>query len=175
MTCGGPLEYGPRVTPPTSDDAPPPRVRVETFVRVDGEFRPVGELTRYDGSCTYVPGAIVLAVDEFAVLSLDLWDDVDWLWPFVIQALDECRRTGSGRTMFPDQPITFSAETMPRRPAYLLVSVTSSTSRRRVVAPADELYAAVARAGQAWFDQFGRFCAVQAPREESILASWLAT
>lgn len=57
-----------------------------------------------------MPGAISLTVDGVELLGPELWDDVNWLWPFVILALDECRRSGAGQRYFPDQPIEFFRE-----------------------------------------------------------------
>jgi hypothetical protein len=68
----------------------------------------------------------------------------------VVQALDECRRTGFGRRGFPDQPISFKAELA--WAGNVLVTVTDGESiNRSAVAPADELYQVVAREGVQFF------------------------
>lgn len=82
-------------------------VDVNTFLRTPSGPIPIAEVQRYDGQVNYVEGSIVLDVDGCELLSHDLWDDVNWLWPFVVQAVDEALRTGFGEFYFPDQPILF--------------------------------------------------------------------
>ena len=120
------------------------------------------------------PGAISLVVDGTDVPGRDLWDDVNWLWPLVVQALDECRRTGSGKRGFPDQPISFKAENAWSH--HTLVTVTDGQSLNRAVAAAsDELFEEAAHAGLGFFAALERLC----PRsdigreEREILESWL--
>jgi hypothetical protein len=110
------------------------RVEVRSYVRIGKDFQPIKEVHRYKGDCQYVRGAISLVIDGIDTLGVDLWDDVNWLWPFIVQALDECRRTGSGKRGFPDQPISFKAETA--WTGHVLVSVTDGgTIKRTAVAP----------------------------------------
>jgi hypothetical protein len=81
-------------------------VSIESLLRVSGDrFERISAIERYRGDPRHVEGAILLSVNDVEVLSSDLWDDVNWLWPFVIQAADEARREGAGQTYFPDQPI----------------------------------------------------------------------
>ncbi|MEI8407153.1 MULTISPECIES: hypothetical protein [unclassified Kribbella] len=113
----------------------------------------------------------MLIVDGVEVLSLDLWDDVNWLWPYVVQALDDCRRTGTGERYFPDQPILFRAKTVGRR-GEVLLSVTGESITRKVVVPADELFPAVALAGLEFFAELDRLCGAAAPVERAVLEAW---
>lgn len=153
------------------------RVAVESYVRVDGEFRPIREAERHDESCTWVPGAISLTVDGVELFGVRLWDDVNWLWPLVVQALDECRRSGAGQTAFPDQEIWISAATL-EGGGDVLLSVTTRDRRidRSAVAPADELYAVVARAGIDFFEELRRLCGPRRnpSQKEAALRRWLA-
>ncbi|WP_157489044.1 hypothetical protein [Pseudofrankia sp. DC12] len=123
----------------------------------------------------YVPGAISLMIDGSEVLGTDLWDDVNWLWPFVVRAFDECRRKGVGRRGFPDQPITFKVEKVWK--GNLLLTVTDGALINRVaVASGGELYEAVGRAALDFFDDFQRLCpgGDGGGEEREIAASWLA-
>jgi hypothetical protein len=151
------------------------RIQIRSYLRVGDVFQPVKEAERYDGDCMYVPGAISLAIDGVDVLGIDLWDDVNWLWPFIVQALDDRRRTGSGRRGFPDQPISFMAEAA--WAGNTLIRVTDGASiNRTAVAPDDRLYETVARAGLEFFAELHRLCPrSDIGREEGeILESWLA-
>ncbi|WP_258724744.1 hypothetical protein [Cellulomonas sp. NS3] len=152
-------------------------VTAASYVRVDGEFRPIRDAERHDDSCRWVPGAISLTVDGVELMGVTLWDDVNWLWPFVVQALDECRRSGSGQRAFPSQGIYFGASAL-RGGADLLLRVTTPDGSidRRAVAPADKLYVTVARAGIEFFEELRRLCGSEADpsvQEEAPLRRWL--
>lgn len=152
------------------------RISIKTYIRLDGQFRPVREVESHDGTCEYVPGAISMSVDGTEVLGLDLWDDVNWLWPFIVQALDECRRTGAGKRFFPDQPIVFRAEKMKWAGNVMITVVNSSKSvNRTVVAPANELYQVLAQSGIEFFQELRRLCGPDpaSEKDERTLKEWL--
>ena len=151
------------------------RIRVESYVRSGEDFLPVQKVGRYAGDCMYMPGAISFVVDEVELMGVDLWDDVNWLWPLVIQALDDCRRTGSGKRGFPDQPISFTAEMAWQGNVLLTVSDGDSINRT-AVARADEVFEAVARAGVDFFGHSQTLCpGSDVGREErAVLDLWSA-
>ncbi|GEL98530.1 hypothetical protein [Cellulomonas terrae] len=155
------------------------RVRVESYVRVQGAFRPIRSVQRYDDSTEHVPGAISLLVDEVELLGVELWDDVNWLWPYVVKALDDCRRTGSGKRYFPDQPIAFEAKKLPRAGSVLLTVRDAGSLHRSVRAPLGELYEEVGRAGLDFFQELRRLCGVlelpvASEKDEATMRTWLA-
>jgi hypothetical protein len=133
------------------------RVKVASFVRSGSTFVPIENLERYDGDPDHVAGAVSLTVDGTELLGTELWDDVNWLWPFIVQALDEYRRTGSGKRGFPDQPISFSAESAWNETALLKVFDGESIDRSSAV-PNEDLFKEVARAGILFFDELQRLC-----------------
>ncbi len=73
-------------------------------------FTEIGAVERYDGDRDYVHGAIRMTVEYVPLLTEAEWDDVNWLWPFVVKASLDCEQTGRGETLFPDQPIEFRVE-----------------------------------------------------------------
>ena len=150
-------------------------VEIQSFVRArDGEFVPIVEVPRFGGECRYVAGAISLKVDGLELFGLDLWDDVNWLWPFVVQALKDCRRTGAGKRGFPDQPISIIAERA--RPGHTLIRVTDGASINRTAVAADaDLFGAVARAGMIFFAELFRLCPAEdmGSEENDVLMTWL--
>jgi len=150
------------------------RVKIATFVRSGATFVPVEDLERYDGSPDHVAGAISLTIDEAELLGTELWDDVNWLWPFIVRALDEYRRTGSGKRGFPDQPISFSAELAWSGTALIRVFDGESIERSSTV-PDDDLFDEVARAGISFFDQLQRLCPGTSfgVAERATLEGWL--
>lgn len=66
-------------------------IEVKAFLREQEGFREFSDVDRYIGDTDYVPGAISFLVDGTEVFGLDLWDDNNWLWPFLVRAVERCR------------------------------------------------------------------------------------
>lgn len=151
-------------------------VEITTYVRLDGRFIPITDVDSHDGSCDYLPGAIRFAVDGVELLGVDLWDDVNWLWPLVIQMLDDYKRTGAGKRFFPDQPIAMTAAEA-AWPGYTQVAVFTSDKliNRTVVAPRQELFDTVALAGLEFFQHLRRLCGAGSVQEQDkeVLEHWI--
>lgn len=153
-------------------------VEIRSYLRVgDGQFVPMEEAEVFDGDCRWVPGAIVFTIDGVEVLSFELWDDINWLWPFIVQALDDCRREGRGERYFPDQPLLFRAE-MLGSSGQMRLSVTGGGVETMAVGPAEEIYEAVAHAALCFFPALYRLCPSEwlaDSREIAIVNSWIGT
>ncbi|NTW38875.1 MAG: hypothetical protein HGA44_03135 [Cellulomonadaceae bacterium] len=151
------------------------RVQIMSFVRRgDGTFVEIAGAADHAGECEYLPGAVSFRVDGTELFGLELWDDVNWLWPLMVQVFADCRRSGSGKRWFPDQPISMTAERV--SPEHVLVRVTNGSAiNRSAVAPADELFQALAVAGLHFFGELHRLCpdSVVDQQEREVLASWL--
>ncbi len=145
------------------------RVEVRSYLRFgDGRFIPIEDVESLDADCRWVPGAIVLSIDGAEVLSLELWDDVNWLWPYVVQALDRCRQVGQGECLFPDQPLRFRAESLGPS-GQMLLSVMGGSIANKAVGPADEIYAAVGQAALGFFAALHRLCPPQGPADSEVI------
>jgi hypothetical protein len=130
-------------------------VEINTYIRDEaGAFVPCSELIRYGGDLRHVAGYISFVVDGQPLLDEALWDDVDWLWPYVVQALDECLRDGVGERFFPDQPIRFRAERIGGD--RVLLRVNGGSVDRAVTAGRVETVAAVADAARTFFAELER-------------------
>ncbi|NMO95001.1 hypothetical protein HII30_04250 [Paenibacillus lemnae] len=53
----------------------------------------------------YLNGAITLKYFEQSLLDVSLWDLVDQLWSYILNAIEELLNTGEAETYFPDQPV----------------------------------------------------------------------
>ncbi len=153
-------------------------IDIRSYLRVgDGQFVPMEEAEVFDGDCRWVPGAIVFTIDGVEVLSFELWDDINWLWPFIVRDLDECRRTGRREGYFPDQPLLFRAE-MLGSSGQMRLSVTGGGVNTMAVGPAEEIYEAVAHAALSFFPALHRLCPSEAPADPrviEIVKSWIGT
>jgi hypothetical protein len=92
-------------------------IKVETYIKVNDEFVPLANFAGDVPEPDYVEGAIELEINGIKVLTLELWDDVNWLWPYISQGLIEINTQQQWSTYFPDQPIklTFTTDELRRR------------------------------------------------------------
>lgn len=149
-------------------------VVVETYLHVGGEMQRLRADAPAVGDGEYVQGAVRLVVDEVEVLSTDLRTDVDWLWPLVVDAVDGYRRTGHGSVLFPDQPITFTLQTV-RGPREVLVQVAGGAGlRRSAVAEEGALVDALWAAAEEFFAWHERTSGrgIVGHEQRALLRSW---
>lgn len=88
-------------------DLPQPKeVTAETFIKVGTTYIPVEKFTGPILDPEYVSGSIELRVGQTCLLTKGMWDDVNWLWGYLLGALKELSDGKRKYTMsFPDQPI----------------------------------------------------------------------
>lgn len=150
------------------------KVDMRSLVRLaDGSFIDIVEATVVAGDCSYVRGAISLRIDTVELFGPELWDDVNWLWPLLIRALDDCQATGMGRRGFPSQPIAIVAERA--WSGHTRLSVTDGDAiNRSAVATDHDLLSAVTAAGLEFFRELRRLCPHDDTGEEErlIIESW---
>ncbi|MRH89214.1 hypothetical protein GFY24_17460 [Nocardia sp. SYP-A9097] len=112
----------------------------------DGAFVPLGEVDFAPSNPRHVEGAIDLKINGVTILDKTLWDDVDQLWAYIVDAIRDLRTNGESDTSFPDQPIDLSF----RRTGggRVLVTLESGTIKQRKVS-VDESELTVALCGAA--------------------------
>jgi hypothetical protein len=151
-------------------------VVIDTVLRGSGgTFGRFAEVESFDGDLDRIEGAVVMHVDGAPILTHDEWDDLDPLWAYLVQAVEQAEAAGAGETLFPDQPILFRAEVLAT--GRLLGPVTIGQTRRAAAANAAEFYRAVGAAGFAFFqhrDQIIRRGGGH-QREADQCARWLRT
>ena len=152
-------------------------VEIQTFIgSPEHGFREVSEVPAYEGDEDYVPGAISLVADGTPIITLREWDDVNWLWPFVVRASAEFRERGEGETYFPDQPLVFRLEQAPEPGCVALSLRVRDVVRRHAVVDSGEYFRSLAAAGLHYFDHQERLIpgsGLAAMREVAALRSWL--
>lgn len=80
-------------------------ISVRSFVKVKKKFVP---LDRFEGpppDNNYIEGAISLEIDGVELFGLDLWDDLNHLWCYLVDGLVDVMAGKDVKTGFPDQPI----------------------------------------------------------------------
>ena len=53
----------------------------------------------------YLDGAITIYYQGHYIIDFALWDEVDTLWAYLMNAIEELLKNGKSHTYFPDQPI----------------------------------------------------------------------
>ncbi|RSZ55312.1 hypothetical protein HF313_06380 [Massilia atriviolacea] len=81
---------------------------VKTVLKKGQAFIPIEEWTGRVDDSDYVGGALVLSLDGLILLDETLWDDINWLWPYIADGLPDLLDGKDWKTGFPDQPVTFS-------------------------------------------------------------------
>ena len=118
-------------------------------------FTPIEDVARFEGDPNYVEGALCMDIDGIPLITAEYWDDVNWLWPFVVEASQACEETGHGETLFPDQGIEFRLDRLGDS-GRVRASLTSSNDSRAAVMMASEFYPALAHAGLHFFGHLER-------------------
>ncbi|AIQ58075.1 hypothetical protein [Paenibacillus borealis] len=75
------------------------------FIHIDNENEIEKYIHKFD--LRYLDGAIVIEWNYKIVMDYNMWDSVNWLWGFLMNALEEYLQVGKGGFLFPDQPIKF--------------------------------------------------------------------
>jgi hypothetical protein len=100
-------------------------VKVWTVIKQDGKFVSTSE-ARPVRDPVYVEGAIVLEIDGDEILGVHTWCDVNWLWAFLVDAMDDVRAGKPHSLMFPDQPLRLKFLPKPGKGSWLRVEVSTS-------------------------------------------------
>jgi hypothetical protein len=112
-------------------------ISIRTLLRSSaGDFIPLEDLPATSGDAFYVEGAIELRIDHKPIMGVREWDDVNHLWGYIGNMIDELRNSPTVETYFPSQPIHLSFQ---RDDNFIVVTC----GDRRASAPADELLIAI--------------------------------
>lgn len=124
-------------------------IEVASFFEIDGRLVPVNDATAHIEDVEYIRGVVMCRVNGKELLTKEMIDLVDQLWAYLTDGLERVSNGESFSCYFPDQPIKVLMEPLPN--AMLRVSVQSRGSSEAVVRK-DEFVAAMAQAGQSFFD-----------------------
>lgn len=80
-------------------------MRVETFLRIDGEFISMSQCHQAVRDEDYIEGAIEITIQHKKILSRDHWDYVDQLWSYLLDGISAISEGHSFSTYLPDQPV----------------------------------------------------------------------
>ena len=126
---------------------------VSTRIRIqegrEARFFDLHEVPR-DSLCgnDYVEGSIVIEIDGRAWTGEDLWDDIAWLWQFILEGLESLANGAGFHCCFPDQPVEMAfVEDGPV--VYLRIN------ERSVALPRDAFVQTFAKAARRFFEWEG--------------------
>lgn len=98
---------------------------VRTLLKKDNTFIPIEEWKGAVSDPKYVAGALVIKQDEEIILDEKLWDDINYLWPYIVNGLIPIANGEDFQTGFPDQPVFFQVKHLPYPKDWLLLKVFS--------------------------------------------------
>ncbi|GAB1816975.1 hypothetical protein [Herbidospora sp. RD11066] len=127
-------------------------VVVESYLLVGGGFVRVLDVDVLPGDGRYIEGAIELVIDGTAILDTTLWDDVDVLWAYIVNMMEELETGDSAETYFPDQPLKLKCERVRWR-GMLKVSLTWASTTRTAMVPEDEFRSALCDQATTFFEK----------------------
>lgn len=135
---------------------------VKTVLKHGQGFVPIEDWQGQLADAEYVAGALIFTLDGTVILDESLWDDINWLWPLIVNGLPDLLDGKDAVTQFPDQPISFSVTHVDREWLRLHVFSEGHDYARKKLRKRDYL-GEMTRAG---IDFFTRFDAI-APRDQS--------
>jgi len=139
-------------------------IKVDTYIKDDNKFVPIEQYTGTVPDPMYVEGAIYLKINEREILTLDLWDDVNWLWGYIVTGFEDLLEQSEWTTSFPDQPIDLTFRLYKNRNR-IEIEVTPSKGLVKAVAPLNEFLTAMNDAGQKYFTRISEIGGEDGSRE----------
>lgn len=101
---------------------------IESYLRKeDGEFLPIQSWIDPIPDHDYLEGALKLIINGTPIMTLTMWDYIDELWAYIINALQKFTLDDSVHIYFPDQPIKLDMKRTP--PNMILVSISSRSGK----------------------------------------------
>lgn len=139
---------------------PPTPVHVRSFLRTErrkGTLVPIEDWSSSLRGRHFIEGAVELTIGGKPVVTQEMWDDIDFLWPMIIKGLEELATRGSASVWFPDQPLELALKRVRRETLSVAVERpvrrTGRRSARRTAAGVEEqnFYAHMIDAGEHFF------------------------
>lgn len=125
-------------------------ITVQTHVKSGDAFVLI---STFDGDVPdprYVEGAIELTINGKKLLGLDMWDHVDQLWSYLVDAASSLAAGEEAGTYLPDQPIRVTLTPIGHTPL-VGVQVKCGAETFSATAPSNELVNALAEGAQYFF------------------------
>ncbi len=125
-------------------------MKIYTLIKRDNLFIPLSEWIGPFADINYIEGAIVIEVNEEKIIDEKLWDDVNHLWPYIVNELPTFVSTHEMKVGFPDQPIDFSVSNIKNGWVKLTVSSSSEVYANRKL-PFDDFLTELISAARYYF------------------------
>ncbi|MEE8603411.1 hypothetical protein [Euzebya tangerina] len=137
------------------------------LLRDDDSTVPLEQSVPPAGTWSHVRGVVELLIDGQPVMDRAWWDDLDWLWPFFVTAVDKLLTTGEGEILYPSQPIQLRLGRIGGD--RVLVSTVAGEDTRRATCRREDLVAEVQRAGEVYWSWVMEHYGPLKPGEQRLL------
>ena len=80
-------------------------MQIESYIKTNKVFVPVDEFCAPLADPEHIEGAIVLTINDVELITQEMWDYVDQLWEYLVDAVLGAAEGREVTFFFPDQPI----------------------------------------------------------------------
>jgi hypothetical protein len=131
-------------------------IEVATFAKVGERFVPIGQFQGPIDDPEHFEGAIELYIEGQMVSSMPYWDDVNYLWDFLVQGVEKLARGEEWSTNWPDQPIRLKFQPLPTNDLVRVERTGTSDPDIRVFVEKVDLMKALLSGASEFFGVYGR-------------------
>ncbi|EQA72841.1 hypothetical protein [Leptospira noguchii] len=131
-------------------------INIKTYLRIDDDYIPIeeffGKIEDIE-DIQYTTGSVELTINYVKIIEKTLWDNVNHLWPYIINAIEELlvEDQKEAKLSYPDQPITLRFGKT-NHSGRIFVEF-SYPKLRRVETSASEFYEAILNAAEKYFSK----------------------
>lgn len=131
-------------------------IEVATFAKVGERFVPIEQFEGALDDPEYFEGAIEFYVDGQMISSITYWDDVNYLWDFLVQGVEKLADRQAWDTCWPSQPIRLAFMPVPMNDLVRIERTGTSDPDARVLVERTELMKALLSGAAEFFDVYDR-------------------
>jgi len=145
-------------------------ITITTYLRTPDEtFELVETSTSSPADPDHIEGAIELVVDGTTVIGTEEWDDVDQLWAYIADMVEDLKAGEDlAETYFPDQPIRLAFE---RTDGEILITAELDEEVRHALIAETDLITALETAARRFFEKMLTLAGGNAAAYREVLAS----
>jgi len=132
-------------------------IEIASYAKVGEQFIPIADFKGPVDDPEYFEGAIEFYIDGQMISSIPYWDDVNYLWDFLVGGVEKLARSEEWSTFWPDQPIRLSFTPLPMNDLVRVERTGSSDPDVQALANRPALMAMLLVGAAEFVEVYGRF------------------
>lgn len=105
-------------------------INISTYLKIKDNFININDYNGLLKDTFYIEGAIELSIYNIKVIDIEMWDYVDQLWSYLIEALVKINKNQEAKINFPDQPIEMKFQPINEN---VLIVINANESRKSFI------------------------------------------